>query len=74
MNTKNKMSVARLVLSDLSKSATNKYGDNNHAYIAGYLESAMVYLLADLSDEAYDNQITMLVSATDKLKALDTAA
>lgn len=74
MNMKTKMSVARMVLSDLSKSATNKYGDNNHAYIAGYLESAMVYLLADLSDEAYDNQITMLVAATDKLKALDTAA
>ena len=74
MNSKNKMSVARLVLSDLSKNATNKYGDNNHAYIAGYLESAMVYLLADLSDEAYDEQIAMIVSATDKLKALDTAA
>ena len=73
MITKNKMAVARLVLSDLSKSATNKYGDNNHAYIAGYLESAMVYLLADLSDEAYDDQIAMIVSATDKLKALDTA-
>ena len=74
MDMKTKMSVARMVLSDLSKSATNKYGDNNHAYIAGYLESAMVYLLADLSDEAYDNQITMLVAATDKLKALDPAA
>ena len=73
MDMKTKMSVARMVLSDLSKSATNKYGDNNHAYVAGYLESAMVYLLADLSDEAYDNQITMLVAATDKLKALDTA-
>ena len=74
MDMKTKMSVARMVLSDLSKNAMNKYGDNNHAYIAGYLESAMVYLLADLSDEAYDNQITMLVAATDKLKALDTAA
>lgn len=74
MDTKNKKSVARLVLSDLSKSATNKYGDNNHAYIAGYLESAMASVLADLSDEAYDEQIAMIVSATDKLKGLDTTA
>ena len=69
MDMKTKMSVARVALKELSKSANDRYGENGHTYMAGYLESMMVNVLADLSDEAYDDQMAMLMSANDSLKS-----
>jgi hypothetical protein len=59
---------ARKSLNAISKAAAAKYGDNAPSYMSGYLESAMVEAMLNMSQKDFDNRLAQFATATVNLK------
>lgn len=63
-----KLDSARNTLKTFANAAEARHRHNAHAYVAGYLESAMTYTLARMSDEMFADEMKILNNAIKNLK------
>jgi hypothetical protein len=63
-----KLDSARNTLKAFAHAAEAMHPHNGQAYVAGYLESAMTYALANMSDEMFADEMKLLNNAITNLQ------
>jgi hypothetical protein len=63
-----KLDSARNTLTTFARAAETAHPGNSHAYVAGYLESAMAHALANMSDTMYADEMKLLNMAIKNCK------
>ena len=62
-----KMTEARAALKSFAKAAELAHPQHGCAYVAGYLESAMAFAMADMDEETYTSELDKIQKCTIRL-------
>tara|TARA_Y100000389_G_scaffold181867_1_gene197967 strand:+ start:701 stop:910 length:210 start_codon:yes stop_codon:yes gene_type:complete len=63
-----KLDSAKHTLTAFANAAQRQHPENHNAYVAGYLESAMAYAMANMSDQMFADEMKLLNKTIKRLK------
>ena len=63
-----KLDSAKHTLTAFANAAQRRHEENYNAFVAGYLESAMAYAMANMSDEMFADEMERLNKTIKRLK------